>query len=214
MLLPVQTLQILLQTQPLFVHLCCVVSADEAVVPGLEGVAGDGGLVLGIAEDEAVLVGVIPEPLISFGIGEGNFVEEVILTSAKSIDEEYGESAIQTCVKISTIPLFFEQTDYEVVIQSKDGKSVAFWHENPRLREKVDRVTDENPGLISGIVNFGSNVGFSARKGDKLPLDALVAAGDTQAAAKDLDGAVTVDAVVACGKAEGATRNFNQFCGV
>ena len=77
------------------------------------------------------------------------------------IDEEYGESAIQTCVKISTIPLFFEQTDYEVVIQSKDGKSVAFWHENPRLREKVDRVTDENPGLISGIVNFGSNVGFS-----------------------------------------------------
>jgi predicted component of viral defense system (DUF524 family) len=59
------------------------------------------------------------------------------------------------------VPLFFEQTDYEIVIQSKDGKAVTFWHENPRIREKIGLVIDDNPGLISGIVNFGNNVGYS-----------------------------------------------------
>lgn len=76
------------------------------------------------------------------------------------IDETY-ESSFHANVSIPVIPLFFEQTDYEIVIQSKDGKAVTFWHENPRLREKISVVIDENPGLISGIVNFGNNVGYS-----------------------------------------------------
>ena len=76
------------------------------------------------------------------------------------IDADY-ESSSQSCVQLAVVPLFFEQTDYEIVIQSKDGKAVTFWHENPRIREKIDLVTDENLGLISGIVNFGSNVGYS-----------------------------------------------------
>ena len=76
------------------------------------------------------------------------------------IDADY-ESSSQSCVQLAVVPLFFEQTDYEIVIQSKDGKAVTFWHENPRIREKIDLVTDENLGLISGIVNFGNNVGYS-----------------------------------------------------
>ena len=76
------------------------------------------------------------------------------------IDADY-ESSFQSCVQLAVAPLFFEQTDYEIVIQSKDGKAVTFWHENPRIREKIDLVTDENLGLISGIVNFGNNVGYS-----------------------------------------------------
>ncbi len=76
------------------------------------------------------------------------------------IDNEYSESAA-SCVTITVPPIFFEQTDYEIVVQSKDGKSVALWHENQKIREKIDRVTDENPGLISGIVNFGNSVGNS-----------------------------------------------------
>ena len=76
------------------------------------------------------------------------------------IDADY-ESSSQSCVQLAVAPLFFEQTDYEIVIQSKDGKAVTFWHENPRIREKIDLVTDENLGLISGIVNFGNNVGYS-----------------------------------------------------
>ena len=75
------------------------------------------------------------------------------------VNTDYESS--QANVSIPVKPLFFEQTDYEIVIQSKDGKPVKFWHENARIREKVDVVTDENPGLISGIINFGNNIGYS-----------------------------------------------------
>ena len=75
--------------------------------------------------------------------------------------EENFEDSEKASVSISVPPLFFEQTDYEIVIQSKDGKSVAFWHDNQKIREKISPVLDDVPGLISGIVNFGNDVGFS-----------------------------------------------------
>ena len=37
------------------------------------------------------------------------------------VDADY-ESSSQSCVQLAVVPLFFEQTDYEIVIQSKDGK--------------------------------------------------------------------------------------------
>lgn len=61
---------------------------------------------------------------------------------------------------IYTSPLFFEQTDYEVIVKSRDGKSVSLWHENYSIRDKISPVTDSDD-LISGIVNFGNSAGFS-----------------------------------------------------
>ena len=61
---------------------------------------------------------------------------------------------------IQTSPLFFEQTDYEIIIKSIDGKSVSLWHENYTVRNKIGPVTDSDD-LISGIVNFGNSAGFS-----------------------------------------------------
>lgn len=61
---------------------------------------------------------------------------------------------------IHTSPLFFEQTDYEIIVKSTDGKSVSLWHENFGVRDKISPVTDSDD-LISGIVNFGNSVGFS-----------------------------------------------------
>ena len=29
---------------------------------------------------------------------------------------------------IHTAPIFFEQTDYEIIVKSTDGKSVSLWH--------------------------------------------------------------------------------------
>ena len=75
-------------------------------------------------------------------------------------DADY-ESSSHANVSIPVKPLFFEQTDYEIIVQSNDGKAVTLWHENPRIREKIDPVIDDNPSLISGIVNFGNNVGYS-----------------------------------------------------
>lgn len=61
---------------------------------------------------------------------------------------------------IHTSPLFFEQTDYEIIVKSTDGKSVSLWHENYSVRDKISPVTDSDD-LISGIVNFGNSAGFS-----------------------------------------------------
>ena len=61
---------------------------------------------------------------------------------------------------IHTSPLFFEQTDYEIIVRSTDGKSVSLWHENYSVRDKIGPVTDADD-LISGIVNFGNSAGFS-----------------------------------------------------
>ena len=57
---------------------------------------------------------------------------------------------------ISTMPLFFEQTDYEIIVRSRDGKSVSLWHENYSVRDRISPVTDFDD-LISGIVNFGNS---------------------------------------------------------
>lgn len=61
---------------------------------------------------------------------------------------------------IHTAPIFFEQTDYEIIVKSTDGKSVSLWHENYTVRDKISPVTDSDD-LISGIVNFGNSAGFS-----------------------------------------------------
>ena len=62
---------------------------------------------------------------------------------------------------IKTCPLFFEQTDYEIIVQSTDKKSVSLWHENYTVRDKVTPVTDRTIDLITGIINFGNSAGFS-----------------------------------------------------
>ena len=77
-----------------------------------------------------------------------------------NIEETYEETQ-KACVSIPVCPLFFEQTDYEVVVQSRDGKSVSFWHENQKVRDKISPVLDDNLGLISGVINFGNSVGLS-----------------------------------------------------
>ena len=61
---------------------------------------------------------------------------------------------------IYTHPLFFEQTDYEIIIKSNDGKSVSVWHENYGIRGKISPVMDTDD-LLTGIINFGNNAGFS-----------------------------------------------------
>lgn len=57
-------------------------------------------------------------------------------------------------------PLFFEQTDYEIVVRSSNGQAVSVWHENYSIRDKIGKVTDADD-LVSGIINFGNNIGFS-----------------------------------------------------
>ena len=86
------------------------------------------------------------------------------VTSVRIFGEEKiaaGNGAVgASFYNIHTSPLFFEQTDYEIIVKSRDGKSVSLWHENYSIRDKISPVTDSDD-LISGIVNFGNSAGFS-----------------------------------------------------
>jgi len=70
-----------------------------------------------------------------------------------------GGAAI-TCHTVSVSPLFFEQTDYELIISSNRAE-LSFWNENYIIRDRVSPVIDGNHTLLSGIINFGSSVGYS-----------------------------------------------------
>lgn len=72
---------------------------------------------------------------------------------AKEIIGGYQESyAIQ--------PLFFEQQRYEIIIESLNGHQAEFWHENYNVRNKVSKV-GRNSSLLSGVINFGNEIGLS-----------------------------------------------------
>lgn len=58
-------------------------------------------------------------------------------------------------------PLFFEQTDYLVTIHAKNGEALEFRSNSSLIEERVSRVIDEDPTLLSGVINFGNNVGYS-----------------------------------------------------
>lgn len=79
----------------------------------------------------------------------------------QGIEELYQDTKGYSVQQLSVSPLFFEQTDYELIIKSRNNESVSFWNENYLLREKVGPVTDDDNSLISGIINFGNEVGYS-----------------------------------------------------
>lgn len=61
----------------------------------------------------------------------------------------------------SVPPLFFEQTDYEIVATSTSGAAVTIWNENYNIREKIGPVIDGNESLVSGVINFDNMVGYA-----------------------------------------------------
>ena len=77
-------------------------------------------------------------------------------------EQAVGDGSVGVSVyHFNVCPLFFEQTDYEIIIESRDREPVSFWHENFNVREKVSPVTESNPGLLTGVINFGNSVGYS-----------------------------------------------------
>jgi predicted component of viral defense system (DUF524 family) len=63
-------------------------------------------------------------------------------------------------VNYKTTPLFYENQNYEIIIESKGDIDISFWHENSLIREKVNPV-GRSGKLLSGVLNFGSEIGFS-----------------------------------------------------
>ena len=60
----------------------------------------------------------------------------------------------------SVHPLFFEQQQYELVVEPAPGHTVSFWHENYSIRSAVSPVGREQR-MLSGVINFYNDIGFS-----------------------------------------------------
>lgn len=71
-----------------------------------------------------------------------------------------GDAVSASSQSFTVYPMFFEQTDYEIVIQGEKGNNLSFWHENHSVRERVGAVTDSND-LLTGVINFGNSAGYS-----------------------------------------------------
>ena len=62
--------------------------------------------------------------------------------------------------KIRSLPVFFEQRRYELIVEPAEGHTVEFWHENYHVRNKITRV-GRTRQLLTGVINFGNDIGFS-----------------------------------------------------
>lgn len=85
---------------------------------------------------------------------------EQICIPAQSISEEYADHKGIAVHNLKIGPLFFEQTDYTLTIRSRNNEKLEF-HSNSSLIEKRISNFMDDPSLLSGVINYGNNVGFS-----------------------------------------------------
>ena len=86
---------------------------------------------------------------------------EKIGVPAQGFTEKYADHKGIADHKIDVLPLFFEQTDYVVTIQSKNNESLQFRSNNSLVEGSLSYVKDDDPTLLNGVINYGSSVGFS-----------------------------------------------------
>lgn len=60
----------------------------------------------------------------------------------------------------SIMPMFYEQQQYEILIEGRNGHTIVFWHDNINVRNKVTRAS-RNHEILSGVINFGNEIGYS-----------------------------------------------------
>lgn len=86
---------------------------------------------------------------------------ERISVPVQGMSEEYHDHAGYAVHEFMVEPLFFEQTDYVVTIKARNEETLEFQSNSPLVEERIGQVLDDDASLLSGVVNFGNNVGFS-----------------------------------------------------
>ncbi|PSM59428.1 hypothetical protein C4L39_01425 [Clostridium diolis] len=69
-----------------------------------------------------------------------------------------------------------EYSNYEIIIQSKNGAAVEFYHENINIRNKVTPITSKSKNL-SGVINFKGDIGatdFVVKVSNKIELEIIL----------------------------------------
>lgn len=99
----------------------------------------------------------------------GSNIRSVKICEVEKIDSGFFAASSH---RFSVEPLFFEQSDYEIIAESTSKERITVWHEDASIRKRIDSVKDGGD-LVSGIVNFGSEIGqsdFEVRVGGKAVL--------------------------------------------
>lgn len=90
------------------------------------------------------------------------FCDEVYEINLKGDAEPISEQVIgNACLgEYRTVPIFYEQQRYEIVIESLGDYAVEFWHDNYNIRNEVTAV-GRSARILSGVINFGNEIGMS-----------------------------------------------------
>jgi len=84
------------------------------------------------------------------------FGVQAIGIDAQACDQKLSSEFIKS---VPCRPLFFENQDYQILIEKKCDDDIEFWHENIYLRKAVDYVGRGK--FLMGKLNFGNEIGFS-----------------------------------------------------
>ncbi len=88
-------------------------------------------------------------------------VEEFECSLKGGAAANFTENSGSSVSRIYTIaPLFYEQQRYEIVIETNGDHRVEFWHDNFNIRKQVTK-TGRLHGILSGVINFGNEIGYS-----------------------------------------------------
>lgn len=98
---------------------------------------------------------------ISFSRKKGKFDGAVELTVAE--EDTYICDLGKGAIYIPYRPLFFEQVNYTLYVELTQGdeNKLDIWHINQNIRNKILRPSVKKKNVLSGNINFGSDIGYS-----------------------------------------------------
>lgn len=91
---------------------------------------------------------------------DGHDIKRINIEAA-GVCEEFDDCADAAVYNLNIAPVFFEQTDYEIIIRSVSGQKVSFWNDNYAIREKIGPIFEGDDTGLSGVINFDNMVGYS-----------------------------------------------------
>lgn len=91
---------------------------------------------------------------------DGHDIKRINIEAA-GVCEEFDDCADAAVYNLNIAPVFFEQTDYEIIIRSVSGQKVSFWNDNYAIREKIGPIFEGDNTGLSGVINFDNMVGYS-----------------------------------------------------
>lgn len=86
-------------------------------------------------------------------VAEGSF--DMHICEVCVLQQEVGSGMVY-----QNTPLFLEQRNYELIIEADSCDGIEFWHENKNIRDKVT-ITGKRNRMMTGVLNFGNEVGYS-----------------------------------------------------